>query len=108
MMMIRTNIVLIFGIFLPQVREKLDFRFGLHEKRLLRFDDFNGDFAMTLHIFGADNLTKGPLADALFDFVAPVKHFSLRDNVVVVLIVPAIVVGATGTLLRLLLLLFLL
>lgn len=53
---------------------------------------------MTLHIFGADNLAKGPLADALFDFVATVKHFSLRDNVVVVLIVPTIVVGASGTL----------
>lgn len=92
MRMQRTDIGLILGILVGQMRKKLNLCPRLHQEGLLRLDDLDRHLSVAvIRILCPDDLTKGPLSNTFFDLVAIVDELTVRDDVVIVLIIIAIV-----------------
>ena len=90
----RTKIVLILWVFLKQLGEQLNLGLGLQQERLFGLDDLNGDLPLRFDVFGPDHLPETPLPDPFHHPITSEEDFSRRHNVVVVLVVPSVVVGA--------------
>jgi hypothetical protein len=72
--------------------QKFNFSLGLHQEGFFRFDNLDGHIALRFSIDSPHHLTKRSLPDALLDNVATIEHFATRDNVIIILVIPAVVV----------------
>lgn len=65
---------------------------------LLALDDFDSHFFISFHINSLDYLTKRSLPYSFDKFVSIVDYFVLGKDVIVVVIIPAIVLGPASLL----------
>lgn len=69
----------------------------MQQEGFLRFDNFDGHVLLRFGIDGPDDLPERSLPDPFLHDVPAVKHFSGRDEVIVMVVVPAVVVRTAGS-----------
>ena len=74
--------------------QQFNFSLRLHLVGFLGLDDLDGDLSSTRHILCANDLPKRSFSYPLFNSIAIMEELVGSNNVIIVLIIPPIVVGA--------------